>query len=172
MKASRGNTRHSAAEDPVVGRERAARPDFVLEMERAGRGERRPDPAILSREDIGYGPGRPYEFDYGPAMPAPRERRAGGAGRRATEPPVGEQGPYRGRLRRRRRPDHWIRADVERALFYDTWVDSDRILVDVDRGVVTLTGTLAEPAEIRRAIRDASRVPGVESVRNHLETEA
>src|SRR5690606_39107302 len=112
------------------------------------------------------------EFDYGPAMPAPRERRAGGAGRRATEPPVGEQGPYRGRLRRRRRPDHWIRADVERALFYDTWVDSDRILVDVDRGVVTLTGTLAEPAEIRRAIRDASRVPGVESVRNHLETEA
>lgn len=143
----------------------------------ARRGEgpekRRPEPAVLSREDIGYGPARPYEFDFGREMPAPREKRAGGgAQRRKAEPPVAGQGPYRGRLMRRRRPDLWIRADVERALFHDTWVDADRVLVEVEDGVVTLTGTLPDRAEIRRALDDASSVPGVRGVRNHLETEA
>lgn len=138
-----------------------------------GREPRRPEPAVLSREDIGYGPARPYEFDFGPEMPPPRERRAGGGvARRKSGPPAAGQGPYRGRLMRRRRPDLWIRADVERALFHDTWVDSDRILVEVEDGVVTLTGTLPDRTEIRRAIDDASNVSGVRRVRNHLETEA
>ncbi|HEX6939788.1 MAG TPA: BON domain-containing protein [Longimicrobiales bacterium] len=123
----------------------------------------------MTREDIGYGPARPYEFGYGPGMPAPREQRTRP---RQPTPPRPGQGPYHDRLKRRRRPDLWIRADVEQALFYDTWVNADRILVEVEDGVVTLTGTLPDRAEIRRACRDAAGVAGVRDVRNRLEHEA
>jgi len=77
-------------------------------------------------------------------------------------------GPYFERLRRRRRSDDEIREDVEEALFYDTWVDADRIQVAVEDGVVTLTGTLPSYDEVRYATDDAWDVDGVRGVRTQL----
>ena len=123
---------------------------------------------MLTREDVGYGPARPYE--YGPGMRMPRERRASaGRDREEPEPATPGAGPYQARLRRRQRPDSWIQADVEEALFLDTWVDADRITVNVEGGVVTLIGTLPDREEVRRAIDDANRIPGVRRVRDRLE---
>lgn len=126
---------------------------------------------VLTREDVGYGPARPYEYS-GPAMEPPlRERR----GRRvrtprsATARPRG-LGPYFERLRRRRRPDAWILAEVEEMLFLDTWIDADRITVSVNQGVVTLIGTLPNTWEVERAVAVARSVPGVLGLRNLLET--
>lgn len=101
-------------------------------------------------------------------MEVPREKRLGPPRRRPEPPPPGH-GPYHGRLRRRGRPDPWIRCDVEEALFQDTWVDADRITVEVHDATVTLIGTLPERREVRRALRDAAGVPGVRHVRNRLE---
>lgn len=134
-------------------------------MSRRGR-----DEGLLAREDIGYGQARPYEFNYGPGMVEPRERRFGRDGaRRAPEPPPPGYGPYHQRLQRRRRPDRWIRADVEERLFHDSWVDADAITVDVTDGIVTLMGMLPNVDEIRGAIEDAERTDGVRGVRNRLE---
>jgi hypothetical protein len=78
-------------------------------------------------------------------------------------------GPYYDRLQRRRRSDDEIRADVEEALFYDTWVDADRIAVEVEEGIVTLTGTLPNFDEVRFATDDAWDVDGVRGVRSDFE---
>ncbi len=145
------------------------------ERQRSGRRPPRPrgrwDASILTREDIGYGPARPYEYDYGPEMQEPRERRFRAEGRRR-EPARPDLGPYQARLRRRTRPDHWIRADVEEALFHDTWVDADRITVEVRDGLVTLIGMLPDRVEVRRALRDLDGIPGITGVHNRLEVEA
>lgn len=81
-------------------------------------------------------------------------------------------GPYHERLRRRRRSDEEIRRDVEDALFYDTWVDADRIQVEVSDGVVVLRGTLPDHREVRYAIDDAWDVDGVQGVRSELRVSA
>src|SRR5690606_4939964 len=78
-------------------------------------------------------------------------------------------GPYHDRLQRRRRSDEEIREDVEDTLFYDTWVDADRIEVLVEDGVVTLRGTLPSHDEVRYAVDDAWDVDGVRGVRSELE---
>jgi len=78
-------------------------------------------------------------------------------------------GPYYERLRRRRRSDEEIKADVEDALFYDTWVDADRITVEVEDGIVTLRGTLPNFDEVRFATDDAWDVDGVRGVRSEFE---
>ena len=80
-------------------------------------------------------------------------------------------GPYHERLRRRRRSDEEIREDVEETLFYDTWVDADRIEVVVEDGVVTLRGTLPSHDEVRYAVDDAWDVDGVRGVRSELQVE-
>lgn len=80
-------------------------------------------------------------------------------------------GPYHERLRRRRRSDDEIRKDVEDALFYDTWVDADRISVEVRDGVVTLSGTLASFEEVRYANDDVWDVDGVRGVMSNLEVD-
>lgn len=80
-------------------------------------------------------------------------------------------GPYHERLLRRRRSDEEIRADVEETLFYDTWVDADRIQVEVEDGVVTLKGTLPNFDEVRYATEDAWDVDGVRGVRTLLEVD-
>jgi hypothetical protein len=81
-------------------------------------------------------------------------------------------GPYHDRLQRRRRPDDELRQDVEDALFYDTWVDADRIEVQVEDGVVTLRGTLPSYEEVRFATDDVWDVDGVRGVRSELRVEA
>jgi hypothetical protein len=77
-------------------------------------------------------------------------------------------GPYHERLRRRRRPDAELKAEVEEALFLDTWVDADAITVEVEDGVVTLSGELPDFEEVRFATDDAWDVVGVRGVRQEL----
>jgi len=127
--------------------------------------------ALLTREDIGYGPARQYELGPAGQGEIPRERRGRQRTREISIPAEG-LGPYRHRLRRRERPDRWIQAEIEEALFLDTWIDADRIMVTVEDGVATLLGTLPSRKEMGDALRRARRVPGVRRVRNHLEVEA
>jgi osmotically-inducible protein OsmY len=77
-------------------------------------------------------------------------------------------GPYWERLQRNRRPDAELKKDVEEALFYDTWVDSEAIDVSVREGVVTLRGELPDYDEVRYATDDAWDVDGVRGVRSEL----
>lgn len=80
-------------------------------------------------------------------------------------------GPYYERLTRRSRPDDELKHDVEEALFYDTWVNADAIIVEVVRGVVTLRGTLPDYDEVRFAADDAWDVEGVHGVRCELQVD-
>ena len=77
-------------------------------------------------------------------------------------------GPYYERLRRLRRSDEELKEAVEEALFYDTWVNADAITVEVEDGVVTLTGELPNFEEVRFATDDAWDVDGVLGVRCKL----
>jgi osmotically-inducible protein OsmY len=61
------------------------------------------------------------------------------------------------------RPDDEIKADIERALAYDVWIDDSLIDVKVLRGHVILSGTAGSLAEKSRAFRSAW-VAGVTSV--------
>jgi BON domain len=77
-------------------------------------------------------------------------------------------GPYHQRLHSRRRPDDELKAEVEDALFYDTWVDAEAIAVEVKGGVVTLRGELPDYQEVRYATDDAWDVDGVRGVHCEL----
>jgi hypothetical protein len=77
-------------------------------------------------------------------------------------------GPYYERLRRAKRSDDDLRRDVEEALFFDTWVDSEAISVEVEDGVVTLRGNLPTYDEVRFATDDAWDTEGVVGVRSEL----
>ena len=77
-------------------------------------------------------------------------------------------GPYGERLRALRREDGDVRRDVQDALFYDTWVDAQRISVEVHEGRVTLRGDLASDQEVRYACDDAWSVAGVREVVSEL----
>jgi hypothetical protein len=77
-------------------------------------------------------------------------------------------GPYGERLRALRRDDEDVRRDVQDALFYDTWVDAQRITVEVDNGRVMLRGELASDQEVRYACDDAWSVAGVREVVNEM----
>jgi hypothetical protein len=78
------------------------------------------------------------------------------------------RGPYAQRLEAIRRNDEELRTEVEEALFYDTWVDAQRISVEVEDGVVTLRGTLPSYEEVRYATDDAWEVAGVRGVKSEL----
>ncbi len=77
-------------------------------------------------------------------------------------------GPYHERLRTIVRDDADIEKDVVERLFYDTWVDSKRIAVRVENGIVVLSGTLPSYEEIRYACDDAWEVAGVRGVHSEL----
>jgi len=79
---------------------------------------------------------------------------------------MGPWGPFPGRVRIN---DRTIKRDVETALFYDSWVNSSQVKVDVKGGIVTLTGTVGSSFEKRAAGDDAWAVPGVRDVRNNLQ---
>jgi osmotically-inducible protein OsmY len=123
---------------------------------------------MLTREDIGYGPARQYESAPGSEGKMPRERRGV---KRSQDELESDLGPYHQRLQRQRRPDPWILADLQEALFLDTWIDADRITVEVRDGEVTLFGTLASRREVGEALKDARKVPGVRKLNNRLEVE-
>ena len=81
------------------------------------------------------------------------------------------RGPYHERLRTLERDDGDIKRDVEERLFFDTWVDAQRIAVAVENGIVTLSGTLPTHEEIRYACDDAWEVAGVRGVHSALRLE-
>lgn len=64
--------------------------------------------------------------------------------------------------------DAVIATQVRNAIETDASLAGSSISVSVDRGVVTLRGTVRGPAEMERAGTVASGVAGVVSVRNEL----
>lgn len=68
--------------------------------------------------------------------------------------------------------DGEIREAVLENLFQDSWIDPERIDVEVDRGVVTLTGEVRDFMEARYAWDDAWESPGVRGVVNNLTVRA
>lgn len=74
-------------------------------------------------------------------------------------------GPYSDRLRAIQRDDESVRRDVQEALFFDTWVDAQRVSVEVHEGCVTLRGALPSQQEVRFACDDAWSVMGVREVK-------
>ncbi|HEX6940837.1 MAG TPA: BON domain-containing protein [Longimicrobiales bacterium] len=70
--------------------------------------------------------------------------------------------------RERDMSDDEIREAVLENLFQDTWVDPDRIDVEVDHGVVTLRGEVRDFMEARYAWDDAWESAGVRGVVNNL----
>lgn len=75
---------------------------------------------------------------------------------------------YGGFRQARRLGDDEIRDDVQEALFQDSWIEPDRIEVEVDNGIVTLKGEVRDFMEARYAWDDAWDTPGVRGVINQL----
>jgi osmotically-inducible protein OsmY len=67
------------------------------------------------------------------------------------------------------RSDGRIRQDVRDQLVWDDRVDASTILVEVDDGFVTLSGTVRTVPERRAALSDARAVAGVRDVFNQLD---
>jgi hypothetical protein len=130
----------------------------------------------------GFGPewqrqagGSPYDGDFRPhgglgggSMTEGRDDRPRWGEESVSGPARYGLGPYYRRLQQRRRPDEELKKEVEEALFYDTWVDSESITVEVNDGVVTLRGELPDHEEVRYATDDAWDVEGVRGVRSEL----
>lgn len=156
--------------------------------------------ASLPREEHLYG--REFaRHEYGRRYPAQRFRGAGGgyAEEYFEEEPFGaEEFGLREEFGPRRRYGHtpvdrWpdtghdvdhldreeltmddgeIREAVLENLFQDSWIDPDRIDVDVQDGVVTLTGEVRDFMEARYAWDDAWETAGVRGVINNLTVRA
>ncbi len=135
------------------------------ERRRGAKGGPPPSGDVDDPERRDYGPG--YRNPEGPELPEsePDESES------QAEKKAREGGPYESRLHRGGR-DASVRRAVEAALWYDTWVDADRIRVEVNDGVVTLRGALIDRAEVRRAIADARSVPGTREVLSELRVES
>jgi hypothetical protein len=67
------------------------------------------------------------------------------------------------------RTDAQLRYDVERALLRRVDLDDHDIAVDVIRAEVTLEGTVPDRRSKRAAGKTTAQVPGIRTVRNHLE---
>lgn len=67
------------------------------------------------------------------------------------------------------RPDPQVAGDVEATLHAETALSGQEIQVAVNNGVVTLSGTAADPAARALASHDAGSVAGVRTVVNNLE---
>ncbi len=65
------------------------------------------------------------------------------------------------------KPDWEILDDVKDELFWSPFVDSDKVTVNVDDGVVTLTGTVITYSELQTA-EDNAYEGGAKDVRNKL----
>ena len=64
--------------------------------------------------------------------------------------------------------DQDIKADVQSALQWDSYVDAGKVNVSVENGMVTLSGAVGSPLEKRTAGDDAWDTPGVVDVNNEL----
>lgn len=176
-------------------RARRGPPDSRFDPAGPARGARGPRERWSGYGAADYGP--PRDGVYGSGYPGFREyRRPGGSASSyggydapfADRPFMPEQA-YRGRPEYRGPSRHtsgrWPEADsgsayplelddeevvrmVRESLYGDTWVDADRIRVEVSDGVVTLTGEVADFMEARYAWDDAWETPGVRGVLNQL----
>jgi hypothetical protein len=138
------------------------------------------------------GPGRGYYGGPG-ARPAPGrgyDRGWGGGGGYAREPFMPEEAYRRHpEYRHDRQPREWeahqheygdegelgddeVRDAVYRRMSADAWVDAERIEVQVEDGVVTLTGEVDDFMEARYAWDDAWEADGVRGVVNNLTVRA
>lgn len=79
-----------------------------------------------------------------------------------------EEGPYRGKGPAKR-TDEQIKSGVEEALTADSWLDASGIQVNVQNGIVTLSGTVDSRESKRRAEDFADQVSGVRDVQNNLQ---
>lgn len=66
------------------------------------------------------------------------------------------------------RSDEDIRREIELTLVFDTWVNSDEVTVEVQNGIVTLTGTANSLIGKRSAGDDAWDTVGVMDVVNNI----
>jgi hypothetical protein len=148
---------------------------------------RRPDPTRGPSSDDdddragGYRAGR----DEMTELEEMRRQRHAGAGHGGHDGYGAEyEGPLRGRghTPSSRWPDHEsggaagrhgisdedLREEVREALFHDTWIEPDRIELEVQDGVVTLKGEVRDFMEARYAWDDVWDTPGVRGVVNQL----
>jgi hypothetical protein len=72
------------------------------------------------------------------------------------------------RLHAAGRSDQQIASDIQAKFVGDQAIAGQSIQVNVDKGVVTLTGTVADPASRTLADYDTGSVPGVKTVINNL----
>ena len=115
----------------------------------------------MARDDLGYGDGRRGDGAGAPFIPEeayrlhpeydqpPRNEWQAGGG----DEELGDEG---------------IRDGVLRHMRNDAWLDSQKITVEVEDGVVTLTGEVGDFLEARYAGDDAWESPGVRGVMNPL----
>lgn len=136
------------------------------------------DRGLYGRDYPGFRryPGGGYEAEYGgwpayprqPFLPPEAYQR---------HPELGRQqrhGPERWPERAPEHPmgvgmdDDEIRQAVRQSLFQDNWLEADRIEVQVNGGVVTLSGEVGDYLEARYAWDDAWETGGVRGVVNQL----
>src|SRR3954462_4555502 len=68
------------------------------------------------------------------------------------------------------RSDSQVASDVQSKLNSDSNIQNKQISVAADKGVVTLSGTVASDLERSAAANDASQIEGVKTVINNLQT--
>lgn len=64
--------------------------------------------------------------------------------------------------------DEWISAEVRRVLQRDDRIDASTLRVETRDGVVVLSGVASTLDQVRRALRLAGRVRGVEQIVNRI----
>lgn len=64
--------------------------------------------------------------------------------------------------------DEWISAEVRRVLQRDDRIDASTLRVETRDGVVVLSGVASTLDQVRRALRLAGQVRGVEQIVNRI----
>jgi osmotically-inducible protein OsmY len=116
-------------------------------------------------------PGRPGETSQWPRWEGPAENRPSGylQGEANIFADTPEQEKKRGVAPADYdRPDPDIEAAVKEALTQDSFLDPTAITVSVKDGVVSLDGSVASEADLRRAEKCIENVHGVRSCSNNL----
>jgi hypothetical protein len=130
------------------------------------------------RQGFGRSPG-PYGDDFSPRRGGSGPRRSGDYGFQYFRDPRLERGPFeRGSHEEapgpawpsgRAQEDQELRSYVRRSMLSDVALDSSGIEIEVEDGVVTLTGRVGDHLQARYAWDDAWDTPGVRGVISRLE---
>jgi hypothetical protein len=112
------------------------------------------------RGDAGWERGGGGRADY--------DRGGYGRSERAGHTPSGRWPERQSAGRRDHMSDDEVRVEVQESLFQDSWIEPDRIEVEVEDGIVTLKGEVRDFMEARYAWDDVWETPGVRGVINQL----